>query len=98
MKGDFMKKIISIVLSFVLVLGTFSLSFAADVSKLEENTKLFVQGEGPEVNSLKVDYLSFSPTVLRPPACLRIPTRSKTPSACEKAGTRHMAAQPTPVR
>lgn len=58
-----MKKIISIVLSFVLVLGTFSLSFAADVSKLEEYTKLFVQGEGPEVNSLKVDYLSFTPTV-----------------------------------
>ena len=56
-----MKKALSLAFAFLFVFTCLTPCFAADVSKIEDYKALFVAGEGPEVDGLSVDYVSYSP-------------------------------------
>lgn len=55
-----MKKLLSLLLVFTMLLFAFPVS-AADVSLLDEYNAKFEFGEGPEVNGLAIDYMVYSP-------------------------------------
>ena len=56
-----MKKILCVFFSVIMALSCVSVAFAADVTKLGDYIDKFEYGEGPEVDGLKIDYMSFSP-------------------------------------
>lgn len=55
-----MKKIISVLMALVLMLGATVFAFGAEPDK-ENLDKLFVAGQGPEVNGYSLDYMAYSP-------------------------------------
>ena len=56
-----MKKLISIFMAVLFLLTCLTPAFAADVDRIDEYKAMFEAGEGPEVDGLSVDYVSYSP-------------------------------------
>lgn len=58
-----MKKVISLLFAILTVFGCLTPVFGADVSKIDDYKAMFVPGDGPETDGVKVDYVTFSPKV-----------------------------------